>query len=125
MSQLIAHICTFFQNVISNSAYFLIVTSHTEKITFLLLKIISTYAFLENMVWCYDIAYHIMVLSHAFSHAQNSSKPQVPRLGALSMCFISLDKAKPIGHFIYSLEKNCVGKFLMKLDFFCLLFKLC
>ena len=56
MSQLIAHICTFFQNVISNSAYFLIVTSHTEKITFLLLKIISTYAFLENMVWCYDIA---------------------------------------------------------------------
>ena len=81
------HICTFEKKKISNSVYFLIVTSHTEKITFLLLKIISTYAFLENMVWCYDIAYHIMVLSHAFSHAQNSSKPQVPSLGPLSMCF--------------------------------------
>ena len=53
--------------------------------------------------------------SHMLKTHQNH-KFQV--LGPCPCDFISLDKSKTIGYFIYSLEKNSEGKFMMKLEFF-------
>ena len=52
--------------------------------------------------------------SHMLKTHQNH-KFQV--LGPCPCDFISLDKSRTIGYFIYSLEKNSEGKFMMKLEF--------